>query len=216
MVDELPLAEPMVSVAALPANLGSVEVLLGPSSSLYGANASGGTVNMRSLSGRAARGLAVGVGYGTFETWRPEIAAGAVFHGWDVFGSYHTDTSAGYRNTDLATGLYLMQNGLPSYLNSVAIDPQDYTNHYLYQRVGYQNPSTGLRVTAGATSSANGSPLGARTTSRPARASSGPDRSRCRWEVGRWRRAATVRSREGETQTTRGLQKVANSAINGR
>jgi iron complex outermembrane recepter protein len=217
MVDELPLAEPMVSIAALPANLGSVEVLLGPSSSLYGANASGGTVNMRSLSGRAAPGLAVGVGYGTFDTWRPEIAAGGLFGGWDLYGSYHADTSAGYRNTDLATGVYLMQNGQPSYLNSVAIDPQDYTNQYLYQRVGYQNPATGLRFTAGAhvfherlsAGRANNFSTGTRIIGTGSVAMPLGTLAVVTARLG-------YQSRDGDTQSTKGLQKVANSAINGR
>ncbi|MCS7315664.1 MAG: TonB-dependent receptor plug domain-containing protein [Bryobacteraceae bacterium] len=61
MVDELPLAEPMVSIAVHPSNLAATEVVLGPSSSLYGANASGGVLNMRSANGRQLRGLSAGV-----------------------------------------------------------------------------------------------------------------------------------------------------------
>jgi len=149
MVDELPLAEPMVSIAVNPANVGSTEVLLGPSSSLYGANASGGAVNVRSLSGRQKTGVTLGVGYGTFGTWRPRLSVGKTLGNWDLFGSYNLDKSDGYRNTDLATGLYLKENGYPSYLNSVTIDNQYYTNHYSYQRVGYRNPASGLGFTAG-------------------------------------------------------------------
>ena len=76
MVDELPLAEPMVSIAAHPSNLASTEVLLGPSSSVYGANASGGVVNMRSASGRQSGGMTLGLGYGTFGMWRPQLKLG--------------------------------------------------------------------------------------------------------------------------------------------
>ncbi|MFB3777828.1 MAG: TonB-dependent receptor [Bryobacteraceae bacterium] len=149
MVDELPLAEPMVSIAVHPANVGATEVLLGPSSSLYGANASGGVVNVRSLSGRQKTGITVGTGYGTFDTWRPQLSIGKELGNWDLFGSYNVDTSDGYRNTDLATGLYLMNHGYPSYLNYVNICDQYYTNHYSYQRVAYRDPGTGAGFTAG-------------------------------------------------------------------
>lgn len=148
MVDELPLAEPMTSIAVNPANVGSAEVLLGPSSSLYGANASGGVVNVRSLTAHQGEGVTLGLGYGTFGTWRPHLSVGKVLGNWDLVASYNMDKSDGYKNTDLATGLYLMRNGYPSYLNSVSIEDQDYTNQYSYGRVAYRNPSNGMGFTA--------------------------------------------------------------------
>jgi iron complex outermembrane receptor protein len=149
MVDELPLAEPMVSIAAHPSNLASTEVLLGPSSSVYGANASGGVVNMRSASGRNPGGITLGLGYGTFGTWRPQLQLSKALGNWDFLSSWNLEKSDGYRNTDLATGLYLFRNGIPSYLNSVNIDNQYYTNHYGYQRAGYRDPKSGIGFTAG-------------------------------------------------------------------
>jgi len=150
MVDELPLAEPMVSIAAHPNNLSSVEVLLGPSSSLYGANASGGVVNARSLSARQRSGATLGLGYATFGTWRPQLSLGKTLGNWDFYSSYNLDKSNGYKNTDLETGLYLMNNGYPSYLNYVAIEDQHYRNHFGYQRIGYRNPNSGVGFSAGA------------------------------------------------------------------
>ena len=85
MVDEIPLAEPMVSIAVNPANVGSAEVLLGPSSSLYGANASGGVVNVRSLNGRDRTGISLGIGYGTFNTYRPQFSIGQKIGNWDFW-----------------------------------------------------------------------------------------------------------------------------------
>jgi iron complex outermembrane recepter protein len=150
MTDEQPLAEPMVSIAANPLNLSAVEVLLGPSSSLYGPNASGGVVNMRSVSARERSGITVGASYGTFNSVRPNLSVGKVLGNWDLYGSFTMDKSDGYKNTDLATGTYLTKNGYPSYLNYVNIENQSYTNDYFYGRIGYLNPASGIRFTAGA------------------------------------------------------------------
>jgi len=150
MTDEQPLAEPMVSIAVNPLNLSAVEVLFGPSSSLYGPNASGGAVNMRSISARERSGITVGMSYGTFHSARPNISIGKVLGNWDFYGSFSMDKSDGYRNTDLETGTYLMSQGYPSYLNYVNIDNQSYTNLYYYGRIGYRNPKSGIRFAMGA------------------------------------------------------------------
>jgi iron complex outermembrane receptor protein len=217
MVDELPLAEPMVSIAVNPANVGSTEVLLGPSSSLYGANASGGVVNVRSLSGRQKTGVTLGLGYGTFGTLRPQVSAGKTLGNWDLFGSYNLDKSDGYRNTDLATGLYLMQNNYPSYLNSVMIDNQSYTNHYSYQRVGYRNPASGVGFAAGL-HLFNEDLYGGRQNaySTGTRVVGTGSFFAPMSNVGLLTARFGYQSRRGDSQSTRGLLAVANSAIAGR
>jgi iron complex outermembrane receptor protein len=217
MVDELPLAEPMVSIAVHPSNLAAIEVVLGPSSSVYGANASGGVVNMRSGDARRLGGLTTGIGYGTFGTWRPQIRAGRVFGDWDLLASYNGDKSRGYRNTDLATGLYLFRNGYPSYLNYVNIEPQRYTNHYGYYRAGYRNPRNGFGFSLGTHvfnedlygGKENSWTLGNRLIGTGALY--GPVRS-----FGMLTVRFGYQRRTGETQSTRGLLRVANNAIAGR
>lgn len=217
MVDELPLAEPMVSIAVHPSNLAATEVVLGPSSSVYGANASGGVVNMRSASARQLRGLAAGIGYGTFGTWRPEIRWGETLGNWDTLASYNADRSRGYRNTDLATGLYLFRNGYPSYLNYVTMEPQRYTNHYGYYRAGYRHPDSGFGFTLGAHAFGEdlygGKPnswslgtrlIGTGSVFAPVR------------NFGMLTARFGYQRRAGETQSTRGLLRVANSAIGDR
>jgi iron complex outermembrane recepter protein len=217
MADELPLAEPMVSIAVNPANLSSTEVLLGPSSSLYGANASGGVVNMRSASARESGGITLGFGYGTFNSWRPRISIGKSWRNWNFLGSYNLDKSDGYRNTDLATGLYLMQNGFPSYLNSVTIDNQYYTNNYSYQRVGYRNPDSGMGFTMGAhvfTEDLYGGKQNSLSTGTRIVGTGSFFTPVSHYGM------LTVRfgyqSRLSDSQSTKGLTKVANSAINDR
>lgn len=216
MVDELPLAEPMVSIAVHPDNLSSTEVLLGPSSSLYGANASGGVVNMRSASARESGGITLGVGYGTFNSWRPRISIGKTWRDWHFLGSYNLDKSDGYRNTDLATGLYLYRNNYPSYLNSVTIDPQSYTNNYSYQRIGYRN-SNGMGFTMGAhvfTEDLYGGKQNSLSTGTRIVGTGSFFTPVSHYAL------LTVRfgyqSRLSDSQNTKGLTKVANSAINDR
>ncbi len=217
MVDELPLAEPMVSIAVNPANVGSTEVLLGPSSSLYGANASGGVVNVRSLTARQNGGMTLGLGYGTLGTWRPQVSLGKTLGNWDLFGSYNVDTSDGYKNTDLATGVYLMQNGYPSYLNTVAIENQYYTNHYNYQRVGYRNPNSGMGFTAGA-HVFNERLYGGRQNSFSAgtRVIGNGSFFTPIEGVGLLTARFGYQSRRTDSQSTKGVVNVANSAIAGR
>ncbi len=217
MVDELPLAEPMVSIAVNPANVGSAEVLLGPSSSLYGANASGGVVNVRSLSGRDRAGMTLGLGYGTFDTYRPQFSIGKTIGNWDLFTSYNVDTSNGYKNTDQATGVYLMQHGYPSYLNSVAIENQYYTNHYGYGRIGYHNPKNGIGFTVGTHlfnedlygGRQNSYSTGTRVITTGSFFTPIP-------HVGLFTFRFGYQSRLSDSVSTKGVLKVANSAINGR
>jgi len=217
MVDELPLAEPMVSIAVNPANVGSAEVLLGPSSSLYGANASGGVINVRSLNGRDRAGITLGIGYGTFATYRPQFSIGRKIGNWDFIGSYNVDSSDGYKNTDLATGVYLMKNGYPSYLNSVTIEDQYYTNHYGYSRIGYRNPKNGIGFTVGA-HLFNEDLYGGRSMaySNGIRLISTGSFYAPIPHVGTFTFRFGYQSRRSDSVSTKGAVKVANSAINGR
>ena len=217
MADELPLAEPMVSIAAHPSNLSAVEVLLGPSSSLYGPNASGGALNMRSITARDNPGVNVGIGYGEFNTMRPNVSIGKVLGNWDIYGSYTMDKSDGYKNTDLATGLYMMNNGKASYLNYVAIEDEEYTNNFGYGRIGYRNPDNGIGFTVGA-HVFNEDAYGGRLNSES-------DGTRI---IGTGKVYAPIsdlamttlrfgyQDRDSDSQSTTGLTKVANTDVNGR
>ena len=136
MVDELPLFEPRLCLAANPENLSNIEVILGPSSSLYGPNASGGALNSSSKTGYDLQGVSIGQNFSSFGTYRPSIAIGKAFKNWDLYASFNMDDSKGYKNTDLETGLYLYKNNLPSYLNYVAIEDEKYTNTNYYGSIG--------------------------------------------------------------------------------
>ncbi|MDR2339838.1 MAG: TonB-dependent receptor [Deltaproteobacteria bacterium] len=81
-------------------DIGQVDVLLGPSSALYGSNASGGVVNMITRRGEAGMGINVELAYGSRNTFRPHIhfgdaveASGGTFR---YYVSYSGDFSDGY------------------------------------------------------------------------------------------------------------------------
>ena len=59
-----------ITQAIPPENIERVEIVRGPASVLYGANASGGVVNIITKEGGKGINGSVGGGYGTFNTWR--------------------------------------------------------------------------------------------------------------------------------------------------
>ncbi len=217
MADEIPIAEPMVSIAVHPYNLSGVEVLLGPSSSLYGPNASGGALNMRSITGRDNPGINVGMGYGSFNTLRPSVSFGKELGNWDVYGSFNSDISDGYKNTDLETGLYMMNNGRASYLNYVAIEDEEYTNNYMYGRVGYRNPDNGAGFSLGAhvfTEDVYGGKENAENDG--TRIISTGKAFAPVYDLGMATLRFGYQNRDADSQSTKGLTKVANTDIAGR
>ncbi|HKI49223.1 MAG TPA: TonB-dependent receptor plug domain-containing protein, partial [Desulfobacteria bacterium] len=58
-----------------PENIERVEIVRGPASALYGANASGGVVNIITKEGGEGINGTVGGGYGTFNTWRAQATS---------------------------------------------------------------------------------------------------------------------------------------------
>ena len=149
MADEIPLNDPRLSLSLHPENMTSMEVILGPSSSLYGPNAAGGAVNVRSKTGRDLSGVLLGQSFGTFGTLRPNIEIGASNNNFDYYASFKIDDSKGYKNTDLNTGLYLFDHNLPSYLNQVSIQNEKYTNSFISGNIGYRNNINSFGVSAG-------------------------------------------------------------------
>lgn len=156
LVDELPLFHPMLNLVTHPNNMSGVEVLLGPSSSLYGPNAAGGALNVKSKSARTREGLDVTMGVATYNTMRPTISIGKKIQNWDVFASFSQDKSDGYKLFPIDKARYLHKallalekTGGTGYYSSVTIDDNEYTNNYSYGRVGYHNPDKGYGFSAG-------------------------------------------------------------------
>jgi outer membrane receptor protein involved in Fe transport len=59
-----------ITQAIPPGNIDRVEIIRGPASALYGANASGGVINIILRQGKQEKSGSLGVGYGNFDTWR--------------------------------------------------------------------------------------------------------------------------------------------------
>lgn len=77
-----------------PESIERVEVLKGPASSLYGASAIGGVVNIITRRSSGPLSGRVGVGYGAFETFRAEASAGGDL----AAGAADFDVGLGYVN----------------------------------------------------------------------------------------------------------------------
>ncbi len=156
LVDEQPLFHPMLNLVTNPLNMSGVEVLLGPSSSLYGPNAAGGALNVKSKSGRDNQGIDVSMSAASFGTTRPSVSIGKKVKNWDVFGSFTQDKSDGWKLFPLDKAKYLHQallalekTGGTGYYSSVSQEDNRYTNNYYYGRVGYHDPDKGYGFTAG-------------------------------------------------------------------
>ena len=156
LADEQPLFLPMLNIVMNPLNMSGVEVLLGPSSSLYGPNAAGGALNVKSKSGKNNQGVDVSMGVGSLGTTRPTISVGKQVQNWDVFASFTEDKSDGWKLFPLEKAQYLHQallalekTGGTGYYSSVSQEDNNYTNDYYYGRVGYHNPERGYGFTAG-------------------------------------------------------------------
>lgn len=217
MVDELPLIEPRLCIAFNPENASSIDVILGPSSSLYGPNASGGALNIISKTGLDQSSIIIGQNIGSFTTYRPSISVGKAFENFHFYGSFNLDDSKGYKNTDLNTGVYLFKNGLPSYLNYVAIEDEKYTNTYFSGSLGYKNDLNTFGITLNA-HYFNEDKYGGKqnsTTDGYRMLGSGkiyytiPDILKSTLRFG-------YQNLTGNTQSTKGAVLVSNNAINGR
>ncbi len=156
LVDELPLFHPMLNLVTHPSNMSGVEVLLGPSSSLYGPNAAGGALNVKSKSARNGEGVDVSMGVASLGTFRPSISVAKKLDNWDVFASFAQDKSDGWKLFPIDKARYLHhalldleKTGGTGYYSSVSIEDNSYTNDYYCGRIGYHNPDKGYGFTAG-------------------------------------------------------------------
>lgn len=89
-----------------PENIERVEIVRGPASALYGANASGGVVNIITKEGGEGINGTVGGGYGTFNTWRAQATSNG------TVDKFHY-SFAGYKDKSDGTNI-VNNNVLPS------------------------------------------------------------------------------------------------------
>lgn len=82
LVDGIPVT-PFMSQTINNMDIERIDVILGPSSAIWGANASGGVVNVITRSGKKDRGVKAGIGYGSFDTYRPHASVGDTVGDWN-------------------------------------------------------------------------------------------------------------------------------------
>jgi len=139
LVDGIPVT-PFISSTINNEDIERVDVLLGPSSAIYGANASGGVVNVLTRKGKPTTGANAGVSYGSFNTWRPHASIGDKKGDWNYYFSYNGDYSSGYNMKPVDGMIDLYKRGKTQYLWDASYQTNDYRYNYFMGKVGYENP----------------------------------------------------------------------------
>ncbi|MCX8118241.1 MAG: TonB-dependent receptor [Desulfobacterota bacterium] len=144
MVDSVPIPA-FVSTCIHPNDIEKIEVLLGPSSALYGPNAMGGVVNIITKKGKKDTGIKLDIGRGSRDTYRPHLELGnqvatkiGKFH---YYASYSGDYSDGYRMVPYEVAWYLHQGGQTGWMRSVSLQRDKYRYHFYASKIGWENES---------------------------------------------------------------------------
>lgn len=126
-------------------DIGQVDVLLGPSSALYGANASGGVVNMITRSGHEGMGATIEMAYGSRGTYKPHFHLGdAVAAGTGKFKyylSYSGEISNGFMMQPVGELWRSYKTGgasLATVRESGSIQDNDYRFHFLASSLDWE------------------------------------------------------------------------------
>lgn len=138
LVDGLPIAPFMASTVST-RDVEQVDVLLGPSSALYGANASGGVVNFITRDGQEGMGANAELSYGSNNTIRPHASVGNKKDNLQYYLSYSGDYSDGYKMKPVNDALTLYNLGKKQYLLEASMEDNDYKTTYLTGKVKWKN-----------------------------------------------------------------------------
>jgi len=147
LVDGLPTWS-FMSTTLNPHDIERVDVLLGPSSALYGANASGGAVNFVTRSGQAGMGFTNELAYGSNNTFRPHASLGDRKGNLGYYLSYSGDYSGGYAMKPVDGMIELWKLGKKQYLTDASLEDNYYRHSYLSGKVDYRTDS-GMRLWLG-------------------------------------------------------------------
>jgi len=138
LVDGVPVT-PFLATPVHNNDIQRVEVLLGPSSALYGPNAMGGTVNLITKRGTKDTGAKVDLGYGSRDTWRPHVEVGNQFGNFHAYASYSGDYSDGYKMNPFDAVWELYRYGQRGWLSYASLDENKYRYSYYNFKVGWEN-----------------------------------------------------------------------------
>lgn len=142
LVDGLPVTSsttPMLTTTISPNDIERIDVVLGPSSALYGANAAGGVVNLITRRGTRDTGATAQAGYASYNTFRANAVIGDQVGNFNYRLSYSRDSSSGFRNQPVDGMLYLYRRGKTGYLNSASIDDANWDKDFVSGRFGWEN-----------------------------------------------------------------------------
>lgn len=145
MVDGIALADTKLFTAINSNDTAQIDVLMGPSSAIYGPNASGGVVNVTTRSGKEAMGAEAAIGYGSHNTVRPQVSVGNRAGNFNYYFSYSGEYSDGYD--------YFPAEDIIEYVNSpngsswwygvANVDDPEYEKTFLTGKVGWDTDSGG-------------------------------------------------------------------------
>lgn len=138
LVDGLPTWS-FMSTTLSPNDIERVDVVLGPSSALYGANASGGAVNFVTRSGKKGMGAKGQIAYGSNNTLRPHVSVGDAVDNWQYYLSYSGDYSDGYKMKPVEDALELWSLGKKQYLKEASLEDNSYKTSYAAGKADWAN-----------------------------------------------------------------------------
>jgi iron complex outermembrane receptor protein len=101
-----------------------IEVIRGPSSSIYGNNAFFGVINVVTKSGRTLNGATGSVAYGSFDTYKGDFMIGKKFE-----NDFEFFLNGAYMSSDGPARLYYPEYDTPAYNNGVTVGT-DYESFY--------------------------------------------------------------------------------------
>ncbi|MCI5131047.1 MAG: TonB-dependent receptor, partial [Candidatus Electrothrix sp. EH2] len=144
LIDGIPI-HAFLSVAVNPNDIERMDVVLGPSSALYGASAAGGAVNIITRSGKKGDGLTVGTMYGSNNTFKPYISVGDDTGTFNYRLSYSGEFSDGYQMKPVDGMVELYHLGKPQYVRGASVEDNNYEYNWLTGKIGWKN-NTGTQI----------------------------------------------------------------------
>ena len=147
LIDGLP-THSFLSTAIHPNDVEQVDVVLGPSSALYGPNASGGVVNTITREGREGMGAKAEIAYGSNNTVRPHASVGDKVGNWGYYFSYSGDYSDGFKMKPADGMMDLYNLGKKQYIRTASWEDNEYEHTYLAGKVSWKGDS-GTRFSLG-------------------------------------------------------------------
>lgn len=144
LIDGMPV-HAFLSAAVNPNDIERVDVVLGPSSALYGASAAGGAVNIVTRSGKKGEGAAAGTAYGSNNTFKPYASVGDDTGTFNYRLSYSGEFSDGYQMKPVDGMVELYHLGKPQYVRGASVEDNDYRYNWVTGKMGWKN-DTGTRM----------------------------------------------------------------------